>query len=125
MWLTLGLVIAIVAGRTLWVYRGSSKWPVADGTIKSLDVEKKRDAGGGCYFCATFTYEFPDLDGNLRSGTWTKNFSSEAAARDFAGREMPMGKQVVVHFNPNDPGICDLELDSFAYTDDRPTSLGL
>ena len=54
-----------------------------------------------------------------------KNFSTEAAARDFAVREMSIGKQVVVRFNPKDPAICDLELDSFAYTDDRPTSLGL
>jgi hypothetical protein len=34
-WLTLVPVIAIVLGRTLWVYHGSRNWPTADGTITS------------------------------------------------------------------------------------------
>ena len=112
---------------TLWVYRGSRDWPTADGTITGLDVQRKRDAGidGGHYICAVFTYEFDDLEGNRKTGTWYKNFSTEPAARDFGGRELPIGKEVLVRFNPKDPAINDLELDSSTYTDDRPTSLGL
>lgn len=121
------LVIVVVIGRIAWVLWGSRKWPTADGTITRLDVQRKRDGGlnGGYYFSALFTYEFHDLGGNLTTGTWYKNFSNEQAARDFAEREMPNGKQVLVRFNPKDPGTSDLELDSFAYTNDRPTSLNL
>jgi hypothetical protein len=123
-WLIPVSVIAIVLGRTLWVYWGSRGWPIADGTVTCLDVQRKRDADGH-YICAIFTYEFEDLGGHRKTGTWYKNFSSEPEARDFAARELPLGKQVVVRFNPKDPGINDLELDSSTYTDDRPTSLDL
>ena len=127
LWLAAVLVVAFVPGRTLWVYRGSGNWPTADGAIASLDVQRKQDAGidGGHYICATFTYEFHDLEGNRKTGNWYKNFPTEADARDFAARELPTGKQVLIRFNPKDPGISDLELDSSTYTDDRPTSLGL
>ena len=118
-------MILIVLGRTLWVYRRSGDWPIADGKITNLDVERMQDAGGGHYFRATFTYEFPNLEGRRITGTWYKNFSSEPDARDFAARELPPGKQVLVRFNPKNPSLNDLELDSFTYTDDRPTSLGL
>ena len=107
--------------------RESRKWPTTDGTITCLDVQRKRDADqdGGHYFSALFTYEFYNHEGNLTTGSWYKNFSDEQAARDFAAREMPVGKQVLVRFNPKDPTTSDLELDSFVYTNDRPTSLNL
>jgi hypothetical protein len=124
-WLAPVLVIAIVLGRTLWVYLGSRSWPTVDGTITCLDVQRKRggDIDGGHYICAIFTYEFRDLGGHRTTGTWYKNFSTEPNARDFAARELPVGKQVVVRFNPKNPSINDLELDSSTYTDDRLTSL--
>jgi hypothetical protein len=127
LWFAPVLVIVVVLFRTLWVYRGSRDWPTADGTITGLDVQRKRDSGidGGHYICAAFTYEFDDLEDDRKTGTWYKNFSTESAARDFAARELPLGKQVLVRFNPKDPAINDLELDSSTYTDDRPTSLGL
>jgi hypothetical protein len=127
LWLIPVVMIAIVFGRTLWVYRGSNNWPTADGTITHLDVQRKQDAGidGGHYTCATFTYEFQDLQGQRQSGTWYKNFSTDSDARDFAARELPLGKQVLVRFNSKDPGINDLELDSSICTNDRPTSLSL
>lgn len=124
LWLIPVMVIAVVLGRTIWAFRGSRNWPTADGTITRLDVQRRQDADGH-YSCATFTYEFQDSEGRRNSSTWNKNFSTEQDARDFAAREMPLGKQVLVRFNPEDPSVNDLELDSFAYTDDRPTSLGL
>jgi len=123
-WVIPGVVIAIVLARTLWVFRGSSNWPTADGTITRLDVQRKR-AADGHYSCAIFTYEFQDIEGHKNSSTWYKNFSTEEDARDFAAREMPVGKKVLVRFNPKDPSVSNLELDSFAYTNDRPTSLNL
>ena len=121
------MIIAVALGRTLWVYRGSRDWPTSDGTITSLDVQRKREADidGGHYICAIFTYEFCDLEGNRRTGTWYKNFSSEPAARDFAAQELPLGKQVLVRFSPKDPATSGLELDPSTYTNDRPTSLRL
>jgi hypothetical protein len=46
-------------------------------------------------------------------------------AREFSERELPVGKRVVVRFDPKNPGFNDLELDSWTYTGDRPTSLSI
>jgi hypothetical protein len=125
--LALALATVAVIARGLWLYRASLTWPTADGTITHLDIERKRDGGrlGGHYFCATFTYEFDAPYGHHLSGTWYKNFSTEPEARDFAARELPVGKTVVVRFNPKNPAFNDLELDSWTYTNDRPTSLNI
>jgi hypothetical protein len=126
-WLAMALATVAVIARGLWLYRASLTWPTADGVIIRLDIERKRDAGraGGHYFCATFTYDFHDPNGHRLSGTWYKNFSTEPEARDFAARELPVGKPVVVRFNPKNAAFNDLELDSWSYTNDRPTSLNI
>jgi hypothetical protein len=123
-WGALAVVAVIALGRTIWAYRGSANWPKVEGTITGLDVQRRRD-GEGQYSYAIFTYKFQDCEGRQESGTWHKNFSTDEAARDFATRELPIGKQVIVRFDPKNPAINDLELDAFTYTDDRPISLGL
>ena len=127
LWLALALAAASVIARGFWLYRVSLTWPAAEGAITNIDVERKRGASipSGYYFCATFTYEFLDTDGRRLSGTWYKNFSTELEARDFAARELPTGKAVVVRFNPKNPAFNDLEVDSWTYTNDRPTSLNI
>ena len=126
-WLIFVLAIVCVIARGFWLYRASITWPAADGYITSVDIERRNDAGfaGGHYYRATFAYDFSDPDGHHLSGTWHKNFSTEFEARDFSVRELPVGKAVVVRFNPKDPASHDLELDSWVYTNDRPTSLGI
>jgi Protein of unknown function (DUF3592) len=126
LWLALALAGVAVIARGFWLYRASLTWPTANGAITRLDVERKTGTSlRGHYFCATFTYEFLDSDGHRLSGTWYKNFSTEPEARDFAARELPIGKPVVVRFNPKNPAFNDLELDSWTYTNDRPTSLNI
>ena len=126
-WLVPALATVAVIARGFWLYRASLTWPTAEGAITGLNVERKRGASipGGYYFCATFTYEFLDTDGHRLSGTWYKNFSTDIEARDFAARELPVGKAVVVRFNPTNPAFNDLEVDSWNYTNDRPTSLNI
>lgn len=124
-WLVPTLAIVAVIARGFWLYRASLTWPTADGVITRVDIERKRDPDGGHYFRATFTYEFQGPDGLRLSGTWYKNFSSEPEAYDFSARELAIGKPVVVRFNPKNPANNDLELDSWTYTNDRPTSLNI
>jgi Protein of unknown function (DUF3592) len=121
----LALAVVAIVARGFWLYRASLTWPTADAAITRVDIERKNDVSGGHYFCATFTYEFLDPDGTRLSGTWYKNFSSEPDARDFATRELPLKKPVVVRFNPKNPASNDLELDAWTYTNDRPVSLNL
>lgn len=125
--LALGLAGIAAIARGFWLYRASLTWPTADGVIARIDIERRQDGGlhGGHYFRATFTYDFHDPAGKLRHGSWYKNFSSEAEARQFSDRELPIGKGVVVRFDPKNPTLNDLELDSWTYTGDRPTSLSI
>jgi len=126
-WAALALAVVFAIGRGFWLYRASLTWPTADGEITRLDIERKQDPGhvGGHHFCATFTYDFRDPNGNRISGNWYKDFSSEADAREFAERELPVGKKVVVRFSPKNPTLNSLELDSWTYTGDRPTTLSI
>jgi hypothetical protein len=124
-WLTLGLALVAIVGRGFWLYRASLTWPTADGVITRLDVDRQQDGGmhGGHYYRATFSYDFRDPQDNRVWGSWYKNFSTEDDAREFAVRELPVGKKVVVRFSPKDPNQNNLELDSWTYTGDRPLSL--
>ena len=124
-WLAASSVTIAVIARGLWLYRASLTWPTADGVISRVDIERRRDPSGGRYFRATFSYDFQDPDGRPVSGAWYKNFSNEAEARDFEARELAVGKPVIVRFNPKNPACNDLELDSWTYTNDRPTSLNI
>jgi len=127
MWLALsGIALAVAAAiaRGFWLYRASLTWPTADGTITRLDVERKH-ASSGHFFLATFSYDFRTPHGQLFHGTWSKNFSTEQGAREFAERELPIGKSVIVRFHPKNPATNDLELDSWTYTSDRPLDLGV
>ena len=125
--LALGLAAISAIARGFWLYRASLTWPTADGVITRIDIERCRDASihGGHYFCATFSYDFHDPAANRLYGSWYKNFSNEEEARRFSERELPVGKRVVVRFNPKNPAFNDLELDSWTYSGDRPTSLSI
>jgi hypothetical protein len=120
-----GIAVLSAIARGFWLYRGSLTWPTADGSITRIDIERRPDAGigGGHYFCATFSYDFRDAKGCRVWGSWYKKFSSEENAREFAARELPVGKKVVVTFNPKNPAFNSLELDSWTYTGDRPANL--
>jgi hypothetical protein len=128
-WL-IGLVLALIAAviaRGFWLYRTSLTWPTADGIITRIDIQGKYGGGStfGHYFSATFTYDFYDSPRHRVSGSWYKNLSTELQAREFAERELPVDKRVIVRFNPKSPVQNNLELDSWTYTGDRPTSLNI
>jgi hypothetical protein len=72
-----------------------------------------------------FSYDFHDPAANRRYGCLYNNFSSEEEARQFSERELPVGKRVIVRFNPRNPALNDLELDAWTYSGDRPTSLSI
>ena len=120
-------LIGAAIARGFWLYRASLTWPTADGVITRIDIERKYSGGStsGHYFSATFTYDFYDSPGHRVSSSWYKNFSTESEAKEFAERELHVDKRVIVRFNPKSPVQNNLELDSWAYTGDRPTSLNI
>jgi hypothetical protein len=125
-WVALGLAVLGVIARGFWLYCASLTWPTGEGVITLIQIERKQGgANEGHYYRATFTYDFHDLSGHRLTGSWSKDFSTEADAREFGERELPVGKPVVVRFNPKNPTLNDLQLDSWTYTGDRPASLFL
>lgn len=120
----LGVAALCAIARGFWLYRKSLTWPTADGVVTRLDVEARR-IGSGRQILATFTYDFRDPSGQRQHGNWTKFFSSEQAAQEFAARELPVGKSVVVRYDRKNPASNGLELDSWTYTGDRPLDLGV
>src|SRR6266403_2530387 len=96
-WLALGIAVLSAIARGFWLYRASLTWPTADGLITRIDMERRQDTGigGGHYFCATFSYDFRDAKGYRVWGKLAhKNFSSEENTRQFAARELPVGKKL-------------------------------
>ena len=125
--IAVGMAVICAIARGFWLYRMSLTWPTADGVITRINIDRQRDADlhRGHYFRATFRYDFSTPTGDRLSGSWYKTFSTEEDARDFSERELPVGKRVVVRFNPTNPSFNDLELDSWTYSGDRPTSLSI
>jgi hypothetical protein len=124
-WSGLGILSAIaLCGivRGFWIYRKSLTWPTADGTITRVDITRVRSTSGH-HFQATFSYDFRLSNASLHHGTWRKDFASENDAREFEKRELPVGKRVIVRFNPKAPATNGLELDSWTYCGDRPLDL--
>lgn len=121
----IGFVALAAISRAWWLYRSSLDWPTADGSITRLDLERRSSPGEGHHFQATFSYDFRARDGGLFHGTWSKDFSSQQDAREFAERELPIGRRVIVRFHPKNPSTNDLELDSWTYAGDRPLDLNV
>jgi hypothetical protein len=119
-----GVASVSVIARAFCIYRKSLTWPTADGVVTRLDVDAIR-TGDGRSILATFTYDFRDPSGHRQHGNWSKFFSTEQAARKFAERELPLGKSVMVRYDPKNPASNNLELDSWTYAGDRPLDLGL
>lgn len=126
-WIGAFIYAAIVVGQRIWARRGSGEWPITDGLITQVTIMGQGVHPSAHEECsASIEYQFTDAAGETRKGVWTsQSFPSEAKARDFCAREMPVGKKVAVKYSPKDPKISNLELDSWTYGDDRPLSLDI
>jgi hypothetical protein len=125
--LTLGIALVSAIARGFWLYLASMTWPVADGVITRIGVERHQDsaASGGHHFRATFAYDFRDPAGKPVRASWSRIFSTEEDAREFSERELPVGTKVAVRFNAKNSASNGLELDSWTYRGDRPVSLSI
>jgi hypothetical protein len=121
------LYAGIFVVRGLVRLRGSDQWPAIEGTITAVRIQQSgMPASSNVDYQAVIEYQFSDSTGRLYTGQWSlPAFSSESKTRDFSNREMPIGKTVVVEYDPKHPKINNLELDSWTYADDRPLSLDL
>jgi hypothetical protein len=100
--LVLGAVILSVAVvRVLW-RRRAAQWPVTQGRIERVNVSTVRSfrSGPSEISTAEISYSY-SVAGQFYSGYWTKHFSDEQQAWDFA--DPLKGRAVFVQYDPGHP----------------------
>lgn len=122
-WIVAGSVIFFVAWALvhLWEFRGSGKWPTANGTVEG-EVEirpSQREYHG--------IIKYSYVAGNDRySGEWlTPVFVKRDQVASFAAAHFPPGQGVTVKYHPRTPQRSTLEVDPGIYKRDDLIELNL
>jgi hypothetical protein len=101
---------ALVVPRLLGA-RATSSWPTVEGVVTSSEVRMKEDSSGDARYVPEITYRYT-VDGVKRSSDRiayaSRRISSRSDAREIADR-YPVGEQVRVHYDPDDPYTAVLE----------------
>lgn len=111
--LVLGLVVtAVGSGVTFWLGKplrdqavASRSWPATEGRIVRSTLEESRK-DGKTHYSADIGYEY-QLDGRTLTGSrvWIGDAYSSSPGNEFrtAVKRYPVGRQVQVHYDPQDP----------------------
>lgn len=111
--LVLGLVLSAVGfGVTFWLGKplrdqavASRAWPATEGSIVRSTLEESR-SDGKTHYSADIGYEY-QLDGRTLSGSrvWIGDSYSASPGNEFraAVKRYPVGREVQVHYDPQDP----------------------
>ena len=98
--------------------KASVDWPSVQGEVKSSRITESRDNDGTTYgheVIYTYTVENEKLENDIVWFGGDVKTSSRGMARDTV-KKYPAGKEVSVHFNPEDPQISVLEPGAFKST---------
>ena len=106
-----GALTLVFGVRNMLRAGASADWPTAAGAVKVSSVEyHKSNEGGGTYH-AEVMYEYM-AGGTLRSGNRVAfgdyGSSNSSRARGIVNK-YPVGRQVTVHHDPDDPDVSVLE----------------
>lgn len=112
-----GIFLLIGAGLTYWGWnilqtaRASEAWPAVDGIITASDVSHSTDAEGGETYSPEITYRYQVDTVSYENGTikFGENaYSSRREAEQIAAG-YPVGRDVTVYYNPDQPDRSVLE----------------
>jgi hypothetical protein len=113
----MGIFLVVGAGLAYWGWnilqnaRASASWPTANGVITRSVVTHSTDSDGGDSYSpeVTFTYTVNDTgyaNDTIKFGE--NSYSSRRKAEGIAGN-YPVGKNVIVYYNPEKPNQSVLE----------------
>lgn len=116
LFLVVGYVVAFMFGKPILDNaRASRDWPQVTGTITKSEVHRSRKKGSTMYSAEVvydYTVEGKKLEGDTVWFGGNYRTSSDRGARDVVSR-YPVGKQVPVFYNPQDPTLAVLESGAF------------
>lgn len=113
----MAVFLLIGAGLTVWGWsilqnaRTSMTWPTAEGVITESEVTKSEDAEGGDSYKPEIAYQYTVE--NQRHESYTikygeNSYGSRGRAQTVADT-YPVGRQVIVYYDPEQPGRSVLE----------------
>ena len=109
--LVAGLALVFFGLRDVARATASEDWPTAAGTVLLSSVEYETDSDGGGTYRAEVLYEF-DVGGTTYSSNriefGTVQTNNPSGAQVTVNR-YPVGEQVLVHYDPDDPFLAVLE----------------
>jgi len=106
-----GIFLAIGFGLSFWGWnilqnaKASSSWPTAEGMVTSSEVARVSDADGGVTYSPELTYEYSTSNTAYEGHTikfGENSYSSRRKAEGIASG-YPIGKKVIVYYDPQDP----------------------
>jgi hypothetical protein len=109
-WSVVTLTFDIMLVRFAVQQAQTQSWPTASGRIESARVVTSTDSEGGTAYHAKISYGYT-VNGQRHHGErirFTTETSGSRSARRTVGK-YPVGREVIVHFNPRDPAEAVLE----------------
>ena len=109
----IGAALLFFGSRSVSHARASSTWPVAEGVITAAEVVRRSGSGdSGPTYRPDISYDYT-VDGVTRHGDriyfgGAVSTSNRGWARGIVER-YPVGRQVTVHYSPDDPALAVLE----------------
>jgi hypothetical protein len=106
-----GIFLAIGGGISFWGWnilqnaKASSSWPTAQGNVISSDVSYSSNADGGESYSPEVIYQYTVNDQHYESHTikfGENSYSSRRKAEGIAS-SYPVGKEVTVYYDPQNP----------------------
>ena len=116
MFALIGICIFYLGIRDLIRAKASVDWPTSPGKVLSSSVVQKRNSDGDLYYHAEVVYEFK-VNNTTYSGKRIayginhKHYGSSnpSEAQEIVNR-YPQDKNVTVHYMPNNPKVCVIEV---------------
>ena len=114
--LVIGIILIIFSSMTIYKCINSGTWPTTEGQIRKSEMYISYDYEDGHKYQAEIEYSYRvdgrGYVGNRVSYRWNDNPSSRSSDKGYYERVLekyPAGKNVTVHYNPDDPDEAVLE----------------
>ena len=113
LFLLVGIGIIVYAGKRIWFYWRSLRWPCANGVITRSEVRDDADSDGHDWVAPHVEYEF-EVEGRKFTGNRqlfgfkTDRFTTAEELQERT-KGYAIGSKVLVWHHPRRPGLCVLE----------------
>jgi hypothetical protein len=113
----MGIFLVVGAGLTYWGWtilqnaRASASWPTADGIVTRSGVSHSTDSDGGDSYSPeiTYTYSVNNIDQENNTIKFGENSYSSRRKAEGIAANYPVGKNVTVYYDPEQPDKSVLE----------------